>query len=173
MEDEKVIKHNIETKIELMNQKKALSEQDKLIASNLWSYLVKGHPKKMILKELNINAGEYDRLIDLGLKILPPTAGEIDLQRQLAVERHLKIYQELETIVETSDKPNDKLYALKELRQSVKEVSDIYGVKIPQQINVEVTDNSQSNATANALIELLATKQQQPAIEAEVIEDEQ
>ena len=43
---EEIIKHNIETKIELMNEKKALSEQDKLIASNLWSYLVKGHPKK-------------------------------------------------------------------------------------------------------------------------------
>jgi hypothetical protein len=159
---------SIETRIK--NTK--LTPQEELDATNIWELLTTGKTKRQILKQLEMHPKQYDRLLEKTLKTYRPTESDINRERTIAHDRYSKIFAELNNLAERAKKPSDKIYILKELRATTKSVVDLYGAEMPKEIQVEVTDNRESNNLAKNLIEALTRqKSDQPTLEAEVIDE--
>jgi len=168
---------NISVAIELADEKRAMSEQEKLIFHNVWELKVRGYNEEMILEELAISRPEYNKAIDLGVKSHRPSETDVNIQRDLAVERHLKVLRELDEMAEGVSSPKnrmDKLAILKEYRQTTKELGDIYAIKMPEKRELEITDNTKADDTAKRLIDFFTQAKQepvQPTLDAEVVEE--
>lgn len=143
--------------------------EDEVIAANILHLLTQGKNRKQIITELQIEPKQYDHLILTTLKQNQPSQYDINRERTIAHQRYLNIYQELNELNQNTEKPNEKLYILKEIRATTKEIADLYGVKMPEKHEIIIETNTEADSQAQQLIELLISAKQ-PILEATVIE---
>ena len=150
-------------------QSKLETVEDEITATNILHLLTQGKNRKQIIEELQIEPTQYDHLILTTLKQNQPSQYDINRERTIAHQRYLNIYQELNELNQNSEKPTEKLYILKEIRATTKEIADLYGVKMPEKHELIIETNTEADSQAQQLIELLISSKQ-PIVEATVIE---
>lgn len=153
-------------------QSKLETLEDEITATNILHLLTQGKNRKQIIQELQIEPTQYDHLILTTLKQNQPSQYDINRERTIAHQRYLNIYQELNELNQNSEKPTEKLYILKEIRATTKEIADLYGVKMPEKHEIEIIENTDANKQAQDLIALLTSSKQQPIIEVQAVEED-
>lgn len=162
----------IETTTEIVSQEKAITQQTRLIIEAVWKLLVRGETAKGIQEKLEITPQQYKDAVYNIVTTTKPNTDDIDRERKLAHDRYLNIYRKLHDQYDEAEKPAEITMIARELRATVKDIGEIYSIKMAEKLEIDININEREEA--NKTIERLLQKMRgEPlAIEAEVVEDD-
>lgn len=149
--------------------------EEKTLAKTILERLLEGYTKRHILEELEISDALYTRLIKTTLQTHQPLPEDIDQQRDLAHQRYLKLLRRYQELADSSETTNQEIVIMREIRATIKDIGDIYSIKMPEKLEVDVTVNHKSDDIAKQIINALRPSQDlelEPIKEAEIVEEE-
>ena len=170
--DPKKVDKIIETAVDLHNEEKAIAEQTRITTETVWKLLIRGERPKDIQKTLDLTPQKYNDCIGRLLTHTKPNTEDIERERKLAHDRYLNVYRKLHDQYDEAEKPAEIAMIARELRSTVKDIGEIYSIKMADKLEIDINVNEREEA--NKTIERLLEKMRgpQPAIEGEVVEDE-
>jgi hypothetical protein len=162
----------IETTTEIVSQEKAITQQTRLTTEAVWKLLVRGETAKNIQTKLEITPQQYKDAIYNIVTTTKPNTDDIDRERKLAHDRYLNIYRKLHDQYDEAEKPAEITMIARELRATIKDIGDIYSIKMAEKLEIDININEREEA--NRTIERLLQKMRgEPlAIEAQIVEDD-
>jgi hypothetical protein len=166
----------VEERIAQLEKRMSITPALKLQAAAVWEMLVQGYEKPQILEELEVTEAEYSYIVRMMLRKEKPSQADIERERALAHDRYLYIYRKLHDKYEEADKTQDLVAIAQQLRATTKEIGDMYSVKMPEklEIDVNVSETQVANAKLKTILQAVSKSKEIEAepIEAEVVEDE-
>lgn len=166
--------HLLQAAMELKDaQKRASSVDDKaytrLRNETVWRMLMMGYTRRQIIERLGILESEYNKSMEYLICNEKPSTEDVDRERKLAHDRYLAIYRKLHDEYDEVEKPGDIALIAREMRATIKEIGDIYSIKMPEKIEIEANINLRAKAD-DTIKMLMAKMSKKPAIEEKVIE---
>lgn len=162
----------IETTTDIVSQEKAITQQTRLTTESVWKLLVRGETPKNIQNKLEITPQQYKDAVYNIVTTTKPNTDDIDRERKLAHDRYLNIYRKLHDQYDQTETPAEMTMVARELRATVKDIGDIYSIKMAEKLEIDININEREEA--NRTIERLLQKMrgEPKAIEAEIVEDD-
>lgn len=139
----------------------------------VWKMLVRGATRTEVMNELKLTEMEYSRAVQAISSKHRMNGEDIERERQLAHDRYLEVYRRVFEELEKVEKPQDVATLAREVRATIKEIGDIYSVKLPTRL--EVSGSVEVRAKADQTIEDLLKKlrnSQEEITEAQVVEED-
>lgn len=163
--------HIIETTTEIINNDKAITEQTRLTIEAVWKLLVRGETSKNIQTKLELTNNQYKDAIYHIVTGTKPNTEDIDRERKLAHDRYLNIYRKLHDQYDQAEKPAEITMIARELRATVKDIGEIYSIKMAEKLEIDININEREEAN-KTITRLLQKMRGEPlAIEGEIIEE--
>lgn len=162
----------IETAIQTSTQLQTIEE--KTIAKDILELLLEGYTKAHIIEKLEIEEKLYNKLLKKTLVTHQPLPEDVNFQRDLAHQRYLKLLVRFQEIADNAETDSQEMWALKEIRATVKEIGDIYSIKMPEKLEIDVNVNHHADEIAKQLIKALSPSPDlalEEHLEAEIVEE--